>query len=258
MWLLRMVNGLGKPKFDSYLAGVKVDMTLIWTTLQTSEIQLDSMFGTAAPNPLDGSSFSTGGSVAMMGNDSELIEMSSTLSIAKSLQQSLEILHLKLCDFKFSSSNPLVPFYIDQIITSIQHASDLEHQHQQLHSPSQTQNNTEGGVHQPRFSAQLSSSANYQLTISKVHPLRLIPLFITATATTSKSPRHREFIKNQLFQLGQLSLDVGGFVGGLIKLFENFWFVDSENSNNDEVNESRCFDCLVSRGCGLDALFRRC
>ncbi|GMG22281.1 unnamed protein product [Ambrosiozyma monospora] len=266
MWLLRMVNGLGKPKFDSYLAGVKVDMTLIWTTLQTSEIQLDSMFGSSASNSFDGSNgnsyvgfgnCSTGVPVSMMANDSELIEMSSTLSIAKSLQQSLEILHLKLCDFKLSSSNPLVPFYIDQIITSMQHASDLEIQQQQLHSQLQNQNSTDSDIQEPRLSAQLSSSTNYQLTISKIHPLRLIPLFITATATTSKSPAQREFIKKQLVQLGHLSLDIGGFVGELIKLFENCWLVDS-GDKDDDMNESRFFDCLVSRGSGFNALFRRC
>lgn len=88
-WVLRHLEELDPQKKTNYLSTVKHDMTLIWTTLQTSDIQLDS---------------------------SSDKRTSTFLVFAKYLHQSLEILHMKLMDPELGPSNPVIKFYVNQFV----------------------------------------------------------------------------------------------------------------------------------------------
>lgn len=90
LWTLRMASLLSVHKRTSYLGQIKRDMTLIWTTLQTSEIQLDSKKGDEKIRPI--------------------------LKYAKYFHQSLEILHIKLSDPSVQSTNPVISFYLSQFM----------------------------------------------------------------------------------------------------------------------------------------------
>ncbi|VEU22748.1 DEKNAAC103806 [Brettanomyces naardenensis] len=89
MWILRHAAFFDDREKTSYLGQVKRDMTIIWTTLQTSEIQLDAI--PEHPNK-------------------------SLLMFAKYLHQALEILHIKLTDPSIKSTNPVISFYVGQFI----------------------------------------------------------------------------------------------------------------------------------------------
>ncbi|QPG73082.1 hypothetical protein FOA43_000387 [Brettanomyces nanus] len=89
LWLLRQFKTINSRRRTLFLGQVKRDMTLIWTTLQTSEIQLDSMPHVGAR---------------------------SLLMYAKYFHQALEILHIKLSDPLIISTNPVISFYMGQFI----------------------------------------------------------------------------------------------------------------------------------------------
>mgnify|MGYP003365305032 FL=1 len=89
IWVLRHFEELSPQKKTAYLGNIKHDMTLIWTTLQTSDIQLDT---------------------------SSDKKTSTLLVFAKYLHQSLEILHMKLTDPKLGPANPVIGFYVGQFL----------------------------------------------------------------------------------------------------------------------------------------------
>lgn len=95
IWLLRMKNSIELNDLNENLKGLKSDMSLIWTTIQTAEIQFDS------------------------NNNNELIEF------AKFSHMALEILLLAISDQSINSSSPIIGFYLDQFIISFANYSDF-------------------------------------------------------------------------------------------------------------------------------------
>lgn len=87
-WLVRMRNSMEPLDLKNNLKQLKLDISLIWTTIQTAEIQLEST--------------------------NLLIEF------AKSAHMSLEILFLAVSDTSVDASSHIIGFYLDQFITSYQ------------------------------------------------------------------------------------------------------------------------------------------
>ncbi|TID30609.1 hypothetical protein CANINC_000764 [Pichia inconspicua] len=87
LWLLRMKNTIIASSFEEHMKQIKNDMAVLWTTIQTAEIQAESK-----PNTL--------------------------IDFAKLCHMSLEIMFLLLNNStSINSSAPIVEFYIDQFIS---------------------------------------------------------------------------------------------------------------------------------------------
>jgi hypothetical protein len=86
MWLLRMKNSIEMNELINNLKQLKTDISLIWTTIQTAEVQFESH------NPL--------------------------IEFAKLSHMSLEILFLKISDASVDASSPIIGFYLDQFMAS--------------------------------------------------------------------------------------------------------------------------------------------
>ncbi|GMM47742.1 hypothetical protein DAPK24_043400 [Pichia kluyveri] len=93
IWILRTRNSIGSQMLNDNLKQLKNDISIIWTTIQTSEIQSH--------------------------------ENSLLLEFAKCAHMSLEILYLTISDISVSASSPIVGFYLDQFITSYQLYSSI-------------------------------------------------------------------------------------------------------------------------------------
>lgn len=86
MWLLRMRNSLELEQLNTSLKHLKTDISLIWTTIQTAEIQLDK------EDPF--------------------------VDFAKLSHMSSEILFLAISDTPVNASSPIIGFYLDQFMAS--------------------------------------------------------------------------------------------------------------------------------------------
>lgn len=86
MWLLRMRNSLETDQLNTSLKHLKTDISLIWTTIQTAEIQLDK------EDPF--------------------------VDFAKLSHMSSEILFLAVSDTPINASSPIIGFYLDQFMAS--------------------------------------------------------------------------------------------------------------------------------------------
>lgn len=99
LWIMRQSKSLPSKRRADCLGRVKKDMTLIWMTLQTSEIQLESI------EPHEHSR--------------------SVLYFAKYLHQALELLQIKISDPGVESTSPVVTFYLNQLINMYQMSDGL-------------------------------------------------------------------------------------------------------------------------------------
>jgi len=86
MWLLRMRNSIEMDQLNTSLKHLKTDISLIWTTIQTAEIQLDK------EDPF--------------------------VDFAKLSHMSSEILFLAISDTPVNASSPIIGFYLDQFMAS--------------------------------------------------------------------------------------------------------------------------------------------
>lgn len=94
-WLLRMKNTMTDAGFDQHMKQVKNDMAVLWTTIQTAEIQAES-------------------------------HSNSLIDFSKFCHMSLEIMFLLLNNTtSVNSSTPIIEFYIDQFITHYESYSNL-------------------------------------------------------------------------------------------------------------------------------------
>lgn len=86
LWLLRMKDSVTVDQFNLNLKQLKTDISLIWTTIQTAEIQLELS--------------------------------NASIDFAKFSHMTLEILYLTISDQSVSASSPIVGFYLDQFMTT--------------------------------------------------------------------------------------------------------------------------------------------
>lgn len=113
-WLIKKSSDERVKLLDS----LKVDISSIWTTIQTTEIQLDA--NDNSPND-DNTLRSLG-----LNTSQPIQQHNPTIEFAKLAYMALQILYLKLNNNAVDNNTPIVGFYIDQFILSYENYLSVE------------------------------------------------------------------------------------------------------------------------------------
>ncbi|GMM30975.1 hypothetical protein DAMA08_037200 [Martiniozyma asiatica (nom. inval.)] len=201
-WILRMKKSFETQQLVKYLKDLKADISFIWTTIQTSDIQLDGVSSLG---------FSPGLSAIEIPSTVKPKEFNPAVSLiefAKIAYMSTELFYIKVADENVSVESPIIGFYMDQFMSSY-------NRYLQLTSPDEVS---------------YTCAAHIQnLGIPKC--LFTFPLFIAACA--AQNLQQKEFISKEMYLLAS-NLDLN-FLENLTSAVETTWCI-APNSNKDAFN----------------------